>query len=261
MDGKQTKETTQPTESKDPNIDYEKKFCSCCNVSFHLLSDIKRHIKTNKHVKKSINDEPTKCKFCDYETANKSNMTRHVKTSHSKTKHEIETKMISVGTTTIPENVLKQYFTFTESVNTTYAALMGKKHRIKSLKNRHYSNDANEVKEAIKEYNEYVKHYNNNVKMLKTLETTYPQIIMAIKPSVNKDTDEVEEEDNDDSEEKQKEAQIRANKLIDLEDLKDDLEDLYNKLRDRDFKDLKAHKEKIRNKENEIKELMREIYK
>lgn len=241
------------------DIDFENKKCLCCIQSFKLNSDLKRHIKTAKHIKKSTGIDTKHCSFCNYTTENKSDLNKHIKTVHRENKQKIDEEIIKVGNSEIPQTILNQYFMLNQGVNTSYFAMMGKKHRIKLLKNRNFKDDEKEVIEAKKDYKLSIDFYNNNVKSLKLLEEKFSDIVKAIQPKINDEGEAEEDSDNDDKDDIEK--TIRNNKLLDLEDLKDELQELYEQLKNRDFNDLQKHKNKISNKEKEIKKIMNELYK
>lgn len=241
------------------NIDFENKKCICCNQLFNLNSDLKRHIKTAKHIKKLTGVITKYCPFCNYITDDKSNLNKHIKSVHQEQSHKIEENIIKVGNTDIPETILNQYFLISSSVKTTYFIMSGKKHRIKQLKNRNFKDDEAEVIEAKKNYKEAIELYNFNVRALKSIQEKYPEIIKAVQPKINNDGEAEEDSDNDDKDEVEK--VIKNNILLYLEDLKDELDELYEQLRNRDFEDLIKHKKSIKEHETIIKKLMNDIYK
>lgn len=235
------------------------KHCDCCDVNFNKSRDYHKHIKTAKHIKKSTGIDTKRCSFCDYSTENKSDLNKHIKTVHRENKQKIDEEIIKVGNSDIPQSILNQYFMLKQGVNTSYFAMMGKKHRIKMLKNRNFKDDEKEVIDAKKDYKLSIDIYNNNVKSLKSLEEKFEDIVKVVQPKINDEGEAEEDSENDDKDDV--EDTIRANKLLDLEDLKDELEELYEQLRNRDFNNLQKHKNEISKKEKEIKVLMKELYK
>lgn len=236
------------------------KNCDCCNVIFSRKRDYEKHIKTAKHIKKSTGITSCSCPYCNYLTDDKSNLNKHIKTVHREQKQQVEENVIKVGDTNIPEAILKQYFMLKSSVNNAYYAMMGKKHRIKMLKNRLFKDDEVEVIEAKKEFKASIEFYNTVVKSLKDLEDKYPEIIKANEPKIN-DNGEAEEDSDDDDDVESEEHKKRCEKLLELDDMKDELQELYDRLKDRDYSNLQKHKIDIKRKENEIKVFMKELYK
>jgi hypothetical protein len=236
------------------------KNCECCEINFLKRRDYEKHIKTNKHLKKSTGISINNCPYCLYTSDSSSNIKKHIKSVHREEKQDAEEKVIKVGNTNIPDKILNQYFTLKDGVSKAQCIMLGKKYRIKNLKNRLYKDDEKEVIEAKKEYKMSIDFYNNNLKALKSLEEKFPEIIKAIQPKINDDGDAEEDSEEEDEIEKAVKEQ-KNNKILDLEDLKDELEELYDQLRNREFKDLKAHKMKIDKLEKEVKKMMIEIYK
>jgi len=235
-------------------IDYDNKKCLCCFSSFNLNSDLMRHIKTTKHIKNSLCIDTKKCSFCDYLCDNISNLNKHIKTVHREKKQKIDEDIIKVGKSDIPQSILNQYFMLKENANTSYYVMMGKKHRIKMLKNRNFKDDEKDVIDAKVDLKLSIEDYNNNIKSLKALEDKFIDISKAVQIIIN-DKSEIEGEVLNEHEKNN-----RIDKMLEFEDLKDDLDELYIQLRNREFDDLQKHKINILNKENEIKILMNELY-
>lgn len=232
--------------------------CDVCNVSFTRQRDYNTHIKTAKHIKKTIGIDECKCSYCNYTTIHKSDLNKHIKTVHRDKNQQIEEKLIKVGSSDIPESVLKQYFLLNDGAKTAYYTMMGRKHRIKVLMNRNFKEDEKELIDAKKDFKQSIEFYKNTVEMVENIKKKFPNIIEAIQPTKKEIEDEEYDSDNEEDNKIKLERQV---KILEIEDMKDELDELYTQLKDRDFTDLNKHKSKISKLEKEIKQKMNNVYK
>lgn len=242
---------------EDKNIIIEELRCVCCDMTFKLKTDLKRHSKTNKHLKKSLGLHNCECKHCDYKTDDKSNMKRHIKINHPEALEKAKTKVDNLKDDKIPKLIMKEYTLMKDGLNMAYFSAMGSKHRIKHLINRRFREDEMEVIEAKKLYKEKSLYYNDCLRKIKDIEEKYPDIIQAYTPTLKPDSDDIEE-DYDKGEQLEKD---RKAKLEKLEDIKDEVEILYDILKAGSFDDLNHHKAEIKKKEDEYKALVKVLYK
>ena len=233
------------------------KKCDCCNINFKRQRDFINHNKTAKHIKKSLGLNNCECKHCGYKTDDKSNMKRHIKINHPDVLDKAKTKVDCLKDDKIPKIIMKEYTIMKDGLNIAYASATGAKHRIKQLKNRMYKDDEVEVIEAKKIFKEKALYYNECLKKIKNIEEKYPDIINDYIPTKKPDSDDIEE-DYDKGEQISKD---RQDKLAKLEDIKDEIEILYDILKSGSFDDLNHHKAEIKNKEDEYKALVKFLYK
>ena len=247
----------QNINNEDKNINFEELTCLCCDMKFKLKTDLKRHIKTNKHIKKSLGLNNCKCNYCEYTTNDKSNLKRHIKSNHPEAIKKVKDKIDNLNDDKIPKIIMKEYTLMKDGINLAYASATGAKHRIKQLRNRMYKDHEQEIIDAKKNFKEKAEYYNSCLKKIKDLEVKFPSIIEAYIPTLKPDNDEIEE-DYDKAEILYKERKANLDKL---EDIKDEIGLLYDMLKSQPSENIEQYKALIKDKELEYKALIKILYK
>jgi len=198
--------------------------CDLCNVSFDVKRDLDRHLKTNKHIKRSLEIDYSKCPYCDYYSDDKSNMNKHLTNVH-----EFETEKVlknidkKAKDTQLPKLIIKQYYTLKEAEKTLRMVYIGKNSRLKMLKNRMYKDDEEEVIQTKKDIEKARLNYNDTLIKLKELELSNPKLVELPPPpqdeksiKENKKLEEEEKKEEDEEKikkDKQKERQDKIDKI------------------------------------------------
>lgn len=167
----------------------KERYCQCCDIQFGLKTDYQRHIKTNKHIKKSLALDESTCPYCKYKTDDKSNMNKHLNNVHKYMVKEIKEKVKRVKSDKIPDKVLKLWFQLLTEEKTLLMVLGGTKTRYKHHLNRNYKPDEEVMIQIKLKYKQKLCDYNNTLEKKKDLISQYPQILDIKPPSVNIDSD------------------------------------------------------------------------
>lgn len=180
------------------NNEENNKHCDCCNLTFNLNSDFKRHIKTNKHLKNLLKLDDTKCPFCDYVDEYKSNLKRHINTKH-KYNLKIVEKEVKKNKSTKKEdiNILNSYKLLIQSKNILYWTISGMKSRYKMLLSRKYKPEEDIMINLKIELKQKIEEYNLKLTQIKELELLYPHIIQIDKKITLDGIDDNDDEDDD----------------------------------------------------------------
>lgn len=196
----------------------KERYCQCCDIQFGLKTDYQRHIKTNKHIKKSLSVNDTVCPYCEYKTDDKSNMNKHLNNVHKYEVKEIKEKVKRVKSDKIPDKVLKIWFQLLTEEKTLLMALSGTKTRYRHHLNRNYKPDEEVMIEIKTKYKQKLSDYNNTLEKKKDIVNQYPQILDIKPPSVNIDSD----DDDSDNEEVNKVNEAGLKAIKELEKMKED---------------------------------------
>jgi len=239
------------------------KRCDLCDINFKKQRDYNNHILTNKHIKKNLGITNNKCPSCNYSSDNKSNLQRHIKTNHPEVLEKIKIKLDKLDDPTIPKLVMKEYVILKDNLGIVYSLTLGIKFRINNLRTRLYAEHEQEVIDAKLNFKKKVSEYNECLKKIKDIESKYPTILSKYTPMKKPNSDYIEEdydeEERINKEKKDKEENdLKHNKL---EELKNEIQSLYDKLKTRDFEDLEKHKLLIDKKEKEYKSFLSNNFK
>jgi hypothetical protein len=245
------------------NID-KSKGCQCCGIKEFIKSrDAINHFKSNKHIKKTLELDYSKCPYCEYLSDDKSNMNKHLLSVHEyeseKVEKQIEKKIkeVKIKESKLSKIIIKQYYTLKEAEKTLRMVLLGKNSRLKNLKNRMYKDDEEEVVQTKKDIIKARENYDNNIQLIKDMETKYPDLVEL--PPPPPDEKSIKESKKLDEEEKKEEEEVKIES--DKQKIRQQkMDDIYKQIEENrqlyiTSKGDKKYKEKTIELEKELKAL------